>query len=74
LAASLAALHNGKFEEACKYLYKYFESKTDVTFVGEPFPWDLTDVCGELLESGEITPDRLVDNSDRHQNFRFTSS
>ncbi|KAF6028843.1 hypothetical protein EB796_012828 [Bugula neritina] len=58
LAASLAALHNGKFEEACKYLYKYFESKTDVTFIGEPFPWDLTDVCGELLESGEITPDR----------------
>jgi len=43
---------------ACKAVYNYLENHSDITFCGEPFPCDLTEVCKELLDDGIINQDR----------------
>lgn len=58
LAVALACFHNMKYQKACKAVYSYIENRSDITFIGEPFPCDLTEVCQELLDENEITKER----------------
>ena len=58
LAVALACFHSMKYQRACKAVYSYLENRSDITFIGEPFPCDLTEVCQELLDDQEITKER----------------
>lgn len=55
---ALSNFHNGKWIQCCRSIYKYLENRSDITFVGEPFPVDFTEVCQELLGDGMLTPER----------------
>lgn len=55
---ALTHFQNRKYPACCKAIYKYLENRSDITFIGEPFPSDFTEVCQELLEDNALTAEK----------------
>lgn len=60
IAVALVCFNERKYVEACQAVYRYIENRSDVTFIGEPFPCDFIEVCQELLEEQVLTRERFV--------------
>ena len=50
-------------------MYKFLENRSDITFIGDPFASDYTEVCQELVEDQIITPERCVASYDIQEGF-----
>ena len=50
-------------------MYKFLENRSDITFIGDPFASDYTEVCQELVEDQIITPERCVASHDIQEGF-----
>lgn len=58
IALAMSHFHTREYRKCSEAIYRYIESESDITFVGEPDPWDFKDVCEEMLSSGALTEER----------------
>lgn len=58
LVVAVAHFQNQQYAQCCRAIYKYLENRSDITFVGEPFPTDFTEVCQEILDDGMLTHEK----------------
>lgn len=54
LAVAMMNYHTKSYQNVSKSICKFIENHSDVTFIGDPMPCDLSEVCHELLEDSTI--------------------
>ena len=55
LAMGVVNYQEGRYQQACQCIYKFLENRSDVTFIGDPMPCDLSEVCHDLLEDSAMS-------------------
>lgn len=50
---------DGRYQAAADAVIRYIENRSDITFIGDPFPADILDILLELHGDDVITADRL---------------
>lgn len=55
LAVGVVNYQEGRYQQACQCIYKFLENRSDVTFIGDPMPCDLSEVCHDLLEDSAMS-------------------